>query len=147
MSEIKEDAPGDGLGYLRKDAAWVEAYPKPVLDRFLEDVKAVANTTKESLEQAKVILADPARITDAPSDGKKYVRVDREWVKLPEPYKLIKEQPSDMWFCPHNLGKIPRVSVFSLGGVQVEAEIEHKNENLTVVKFTIPFAGYVICET
>jgi hypothetical protein len=75
------------------------------------------------------------------------VRVNREWVKLPEPYKLIKEQPSDMWFCPHNLGKIPRVSVFSLGGVQVEAEIEHPTENMTVVKFTIPFAGYVICET
>ena len=52
-----------------------------------------------------------------------------------------------MWFCPHNLGKIPRVSVFSLGGVQVEAEIEHPTENMTVVKFTVPFAGYVICET
>ena len=106
-----------------------------------------AFTTAEALEQARVILADPARITDVPADGHRYARVNREWVKLPEPYKLIKEQPSDMWFCPHNLGKIPRVSVFSLGGVQVEAEIEHPTENMTVVKFTVPFAGYVICET
>ena len=90
MSEIKDDAPDTGLGYLRKDGEWVEGYPKPVLDQFLA---------------------------------------------------------KDMWFCPHNLGKIPRVSVFSLGGVQVEAEIEHPTENMTVVKFTIPFAGYVICET
>jgi hypothetical protein len=132
---------------LRKDGEWVEGYPKPVLDSFLEKVKATADTTAEALEQARVILADPARITDAPADGHRYARVNREWVKLPEPYKLIKEQPSDMWFCPHNLGKIPRVSVFSLGGVQVEAEIEHPTENMTVVKFTIPFAGYVICET
>ena len=108
---------------------------------------AASSSAAEALEQARVILADPARITDAPADGHRYARVNREWVKLPEPYKLIKEQPSDMWFCPHNLGKIPRVSVFSLGGVQVEAEIEHPTENMTVVKFTIPFAGYVICET
>ena len=147
MSEIKDDAPDTGLGYLRKDGEWVEGYPKPVLDSFLEKVKATADTTAEALEQARVILADPARITDAPADGHRSARVNREWVKLPEPYKLIKEQPSDMWFCPHNLGKIPRVSVFSLGGVQVEAEIEHPTENMTVVKFTIPFAGYVICET
>ena len=100
MSEIKDDAPDTGLGYLRKDGDWVEGYPKPVLDSFLEKVKATADTTAEALEQARVILAE------------------------------------DMWFCPHNLGKIPRVSVFSLGGVQVEAEIEHPTENMTVVKFT-----------
>ena len=146
MSEIKDDAPDTGLGYLRKDGEWVEGYPKPVLDRFLDTVKTMTDATRESLEQARIILADPARITDAPTDGKRYVRVDREWVQLPDPYKLIKEQPSDMWFCPHNLGKIPRVGIYSLGGVQVEAEVEHPTENLTVVKFTVPFAGYVICE-
>ena len=115
-------------------------------EELVDQATSAAFTATEALEQARVILADPARITDAPADGHRYARVNREWVKLPEPYKLIKEQPSDMWFCPHNLGKIPRVSVFSLGGVQVEAEIEHPTENMTVVKFTVPFAGYVICE-
>ncbi len=48
---------------------------------------------------------------------------------------------SASWSIPHNLGYYPTVSVFTVGGVEVEAAPIHTSVNVTVVSFAVPMAG------
>ncbi|WP_027480511.1 hypothetical protein [Deinococcus pimensis] len=49
--------------------------------------------------------------------------------------------PSDVWTINHNLGFKPLVQVYTLGGVEVDAEVQHLNSNQVRVSFVIPLAG------
>lgn len=48
---------------------------------------------------------------------------------------------SATWTISHNLGYLPDVAVFTVGGVEVVASVVHTSVNVTVVSFAAPMAG------
>jgi hypothetical protein len=52
---------------------------------------------------------------------------------------------SSAWVINHNLGSRPNVSVFSVGGVEVFAEVLQASVNQSQILFNNPFSGYAIC--
>ncbi|MDP3848630.1 MAG: hypothetical protein Q8R10_19600 [Pseudomonas sp.] len=57
------------------------------------------------------------------------------------------DQPSPMavWVINHNLGYRPTVSVYTVGGVQMLAQIIHVSINQTMAVFDLPTSGYAAC--
>lgn len=53
--------------------------------------------------------------------------------------------PSYMWIVNHNLGRVPAVTLITLGGVEFDADVQHTSANQCVVYLLSPFAGAVIC--
>lgn len=45
----------------------------------------------------------------------------------------------------HNFGSRPLVSVFSMGGREMWAEVVHASDNQALIYFDAPTAGYAIC--
>lgn len=60
-----------------------------------------------------------------------------------EPFYFM--TPLSTWVVNHNLGRRPVVSVFSVGGVEMFAEIIHTSTNQCQVMFDDPVTGYAIC--
>lgn len=52
---------------------------------------------------------------------------------------------SAMWTVNHNLGLRPQISVLSLGGATMWAEVIHASPNQALVYFDEPQAGLAIC--
>jgi len=53
--------------------------------------------------------------------------------------------PADTWTVNHNFGSPPLVSVFSMGGREMWAEVVHASDNQALIYFDAPTAGYAIC--
>lgn len=53
--------------------------------------------------------------------------------------------PADAWTVNHNFGSRPLVSVFSMGGREMWAEVVHASDNQALIYFDAPTAGYAIC--
>ena len=51
----------------------------------------------------------------------------------------------DIWIINHNLGRRPNTSVYSVGGVEMLAEIIQISNNQVQIFFDQPTAGYAIC--
>lgn len=60
-------------------------------------------------------------------------------------YTHAQPAPSDVWVVNHNLGARPQVSVLSVGGKELMAEVIHSNENQALIYFDQPTAGTAIC--
>lgn len=56
-------------------------------------------------------------------------------------FEHVQAVASDAWTINHNLGFRPAVTVFSPGGVEVEADVIHVSVNQTVIAFAAPQAG------
>lgn len=50
--------------------------------------------------------------------------------------------PAASWIINHNLGFRPAVELFTVGGVEFDADVQHTSMNQTVVSLTLPLAGY-----
>lgn len=55
--------------------------------------------------------------------------------------EFIQASPSNAWVINHNFGYKPAVELFTVGGVEFEAEVVHTSINQTVVYTTLPIAG------
>lgn len=51
---------------------------------------------------------------------------------------------SAAWTINHNFGKKPNVSVYTVGGLEVWAEILHLSDNALQIAFDQPMAGFAI---
>lgn len=60
-------------------------------------------------------------------------------------FTFTQASAASVWTVNHNLGFNPTVHVYSVGGVEVEAQITHTSLNQTVINFATPYAGYAIC--
>jgi hypothetical protein len=49
------------------------------------------------------------------------------------------------WVINHNFGYRPNVKPFTVGGVEVLAELIHTSDNQAQILFDSPLAGYAIC--
>lgn len=49
------------------------------------------------------------------------------------------------WVVNHNLGYRPNITILSVGGVQMLAEVNHTNLNQVLVYFDEPMTGLAIC--
>ena len=59
-------------------------------------------------------------------------------------YTHVQSVASTSWTVNHNLNRRPSsVSVLSPGGIEVEAEITHINDNQLIVGFSVPYTGTV----
>jgi len=50
--------------------------------------------------------------------------------------------PSATWTMPHNLGFKPSVELLNAGSQEIEGDVVHVSQNVTVAYFTTPVAGY-----
>jgi hypothetical protein len=56
-------------------------------------------------------------------------------------YEHTQSSPALTWTVNHNLGFNPQVQVFTVGGLEVIAEIQHTTLNQTVIRLTESLAG------
>lgn len=56
-------------------------------------------------------------------------------------YNHSQGSASNTWTINHNLGYKPSVTLFTLGGVEFDAEVIHTSVNQCVVSLVIPTAG------
>jgi len=56
-------------------------------------------------------------------------------------YSFVQNSPVLTWTINHNLGFNPTVELFTVGGVQMFAEVTHVSINQTVINFTVATAG------
>jgi hypothetical protein len=56
-------------------------------------------------------------------------------------YEHIQSVASSTWTANHNLGFRPNVSVKTMGGVEVMAEVQHTSVNQTQITFDSPMTG------
>lgn len=62
--------------------------------------------------------------------------------------KYVHQQlvPASVWIVNHNLGHVVGVSVFTTGGVEVDAAVTNVNNNQAVINFNGALAGYATCQ-
>lgn len=60
-------------------------------------------------------------------------------------YEHTQSVASAAWVVNHNLGYRPAVSVLSMGGMQMLAEVQHNSLNQAFVYFDSPTTGQAIC--
>lgn len=53
--------------------------------------------------------------------------------------------PMSVWVINHNLNRRPLVGVFTIGGMEMLAEVIHISANQVQVSFDDPVAGYAVC--
>lgn len=58
------------------------------------------------------------------------------------PFEYVQAAPSDLWNVNHNLGRRPIVAVYSVGGVEITADVVHLSINQLQVNFAAPVAGF-----
>lgn len=58
------------------------------------------------------------------------------------PFEHVQASASASWNVNHNLGRRPIVSVYSIGGVEITADVVHISVNQLQVNFAAPFAGF-----
>jgi hypothetical protein len=89
---------------------------------------------------------DPIVFADDESEGPVIVSVGEQGPPgRPGPggatFEFIQSTPVDAWTCNHNLGFRPNVSVKTLGGSEVEAEVLHASTNQVLIYFDLPQTG------
>lgn len=60
-----------------------------------------------------------------------------------QPARFVFTAPALQWNVPHNLGRRPIVTLETVGGVEMIAEITHLSDNVLVVGFDEPTTGAV----
>lgn len=60
-------------------------------------------------------------------------------------FDFTQSTPAATWTINHNLGYRPGVDLFTVGGVEMEAEVVHLSLNTTLVYFLTPTAGSARC--
>lgn len=60
-------------------------------------------------------------------------------------YEFQQLTPLQTWIVNHNLGNRPNIAVYTVGGMQVIAEVQHSSTNQARIYFDQPIAGFAIC--
>jgi hypothetical protein len=72
-------------------------------------------------------------------------RVDVLEASATRSYVHNQTTPQSEWIVNHGLGYKPTVSVYTVGGVEMEAEIVHISDYQLRVRFGVPQTGYARC--
>lgn len=101
---------------------------------------------------SRVVAIDPQRRVYAAERG---VRVVAVGVRPPRiavssgsggaTYEHLQNAPASIWTVNHNLGFYPDVHVYTLGNLEILAEVQHISVNQTLVYFVAPTAGRARC--
>lgn len=104
-------------------------------------------------QSTKLVRVDFSRITDEAGgtfasavDAKAYL--DDQFSRSPSlarAFEHTQSAPSATWTINHNLGFRPSVTLFTVGGVEFEAEIIHLSDNQCVVYIATSIAGQARC--
>lgn len=78
--------------------------------------------------------------SNAPSSST-FLRGDGTWATITAGFTFLQNTPSTTWIINHGLGYKPNVSVYTLGGQEIEADILHTNDNQTQIFFSVPTTG------
>lgn len=57
-------------------------------------------------------------------------------------YKHTQSSPSSTWTITHNLGFYPSVELLNTGSQEIEGDVVHLSQNVTIAYFTTPIAGF-----
>jgi hypothetical protein len=108
---------------------WRDPAPALELQWRLDDPQAAWQAALRGTEALAAVLAPPG------PPGAGVMRYEHQQVS-----------PLAVWTVNHNFGYRPDVTLYSAGGMQVEAEILHTSLNQAIATFDIPFSGMALCE-
>lgn len=91
---------------------------------------------------ADLISTDPHNDLKLGSDDKLLVQASSSAINRHTHTQTI---PATQWTINHNLGVQPQISVLSLGGMLMLAEILHTSTNQAIIYFDNPTAGIANC--
>lgn len=57
-------------------------------------------------------------------------------------YQHTQSSAASTWTIAHNLGSRPVVQSFNVGGIEILGSVQHLSDNVLVVEFVTPQAGY-----
>lgn len=60
-------------------------------------------------------------------------------------YRHVQGSASDTWVISHALGKRPAITVTDSAGTEVIGDVQHINDNLTIISFAGIFSGEAVC--
>lgn len=60
------------------------------------------------------------------------------------PRSYVFENPSTTWTVNHNLNRKVMPQIYTMGGLKMEGNITHLNDNTLQISFVVPMAGYVV---
>lgn len=63
-----------------------------------------------------------------------------------EKYVHTQSAPATEWIVNHNFGQRPQIDVFTVGWLQIEAEILHVTVNQAVIYLNSAQSGFAICQ-
>lgn len=109
-------------------------------------VEAIPTATYNATTSATTKGLVPAAAPTDVSAGK-FLRADGAWA-IPSGTPVFSHQQmtaSLQWTIAHNLGRYPAISVFSLGGQEIEADVINLSTNVAQVNFNLPVTGTAIC--
>lgn len=93
-----------------------------------ESVSAV-KVTQAVVATVKIIAQGPQGAQGPPGDAA-------------ATYTHTQSSPSAVWTIAHNLGFKPSVELLNTGSQEIEGDVVHTSQNVTVAYFTVPVAGY-----
>ncbi len=70
-----------------------------------------------------------------------FLRGDGTWAAFTAGFTYTQNTPSSTWIINHGLGYKPIVSIYTLGGQEIEADILHTSDNQTQIFFSVPTTG------
>jgi hypothetical protein len=108
-------------------------------------VQRILNRTERLRHLVETITGRP--FDNPPSTSIEAIRgrVDALEASATRSYVHAQTTPQAEWIVNHGLGYKPSVSVYTLGGVEVEAEVVHISDFQLRVRFGSPQTGYARC--
>lgn len=61
-------------------------------------------------------------------------------------YLHTQASPELTWIVNHDLNLFPIVAIFSPGGLEIEAAVQHLNQNQAEIRFSAATSGYAVCQ-
>jgi hypothetical protein len=108
-------------------------------------IQRVLNRTERLRHLVEAITGRPFDNPPSTSIEALKGRVDVLEASATRSYVHTQTTPQTEWIVNHGLGYKPVVSVYTLGGVEMEAEIVHISDFQLRVRFGVPQAGYARC--
>lgn len=102
-------------------------------------------TTISQPASLQLTINPPAQTTTVLQVGQGPAGPRGETGALSGVYEHHQTNALDSWTVNHNLGYRPNVTILSVGGVAMLAEVQHLNTNQIMVYFDEPRTGLAVC--
>jgi len=130
---------------------WEDSFQGPLANEpgiasaFRTLIQRILNRTERLRHLVEAITGRPFDNPPSTSIEALKGRLDTLEASATRSYLHTQTTPRDEWIVNHGLGYKPSVTVYTTGGVEVEAEVVHISDYQLRVRFASPQTGYARC--